>query len=174
MSWTRTLPAVVIACGAAVAVPPAPAQEAPAAGSPGIEAVAFMAGCWEGDLGDGATIRETYTAPRGGAMLGNSQLTAGGETQFFEFSRIAAADGAVTYNPQPMGGPSVSFTLVRWAPGEAVFENPEHDHPQRIVYRLEGEGRLTARVELLDGGRAQRFEMRAVPCAGQAAAASAP
>lgn len=169
MSWTRTLAAIAIAGGAAVAVPPAAAAQPSAAEPPGIEAVAFLSGCWEGDLGEGVTIRETYTEPRGGAILGNSQVTAGGEAQFFEFSRISVEDGAVVYHPHPMGEPSVKFRLVRSGSGEAVFENPDHDFPQRIVYKLEGEGRLTARIELLDGGKSQRFAMRAVPCAGPAA-----
>lgn len=160
---------IALAGGALAAVSLAAVAGEPAADPPGIEVVAFMAGCWEGDLGGGATIRETYTGPRGGVVLGNSQVTAGGEAQFFEFSRISVEDGRVVYHPHPMGEPSVRFGLVHSAPGEVTFENPEHDYPQRIRYLSEGEGRLSAQVEKLDGSKPQRFEMHAVPCAGGSA-----
>jgi hypothetical protein len=40
----------------------------------------------------------------------------------------------------------------------AVFENPRHDSPQRIVYELSAEGHLSASVGHIKGGRPQRFE----------------
>ena len=43
--------------------------------------------------------------------------------------------------------PGTDFKLVKLTSGEAVFENPTHDFPKRIIYRLNGDGSLTARVE---------------------------
>jgi hypothetical protein len=37
-----------------------------------------------------------------------------------------------------------------------VFENPEHDHPQRIRYVKTEEG-MTATISLMDGSRATDF-----------------
>ena len=159
-SWTTTL------CLAGVAVLlalPAPAEES----KPGIESLAFMAGCWEGDLDEGTRIRETYTTPRGGAMLGNSQIIAGDSTPFFELIRITQDADGVHYRPYPGGKESVAFSLVRISPTEAVFENPEHDYPQRIVYDGGVEGELSARVEKIDGTRVQKFSMRATACGGE-------
>ena len=58
----------------------------------------------------------------------------------------------IVYLASPGGrSPSTPFRLVRSTPGpmhEAVFENPDHDFPNRIIYRLsEEEGVLTARIE---------------------------
>ena len=39
---------------------------------------------------------------------------------------------------------------------EAVFENPEHDHPQRIHYVRTDEG-ITATISQMDGSRATEF-----------------
>jgi hypothetical protein len=133
--------------------------------SPGIDRLAFLAGCWQGELDGGTTIRETYTTPDGGMILGNGQIVGGGATRFFEFSRISEEDGGVVYRPYPAGRESVAFPLVTVTATEAVFENPEHDHPQRIVYRAV-DGGLVARVENLDGSRSQELAMRAVPCGG--------
>jgi hypothetical protein len=43
--------------------------------------------------------------------------------------------------------------------GEAVFENPHHDFPQRIVYRREGKA-LIATVSLNDGSNAMSWRYR--------------
>ncbi|MGI9293112.1 MAG: hypothetical protein ACR2PS_03945 [Pseudomonadales bacterium] len=40
----------------------------------------------------------------------------------------------------------------------AVFEYPRHDFPQRIVYELSAEGRLSASIGFAKGGRPRRFE----------------
>jgi hypothetical protein len=42
----------------------------------------------------------------------------------------------------------------------AVFENPRHDFPQRIVYELSAEGHLIASIGFAKGGRPQRFEFK--------------
>lgn len=156
---------VVAVLLAAVPVPAAAAgeQPEPPATAATVDDLAFLAGCWEGDLGGGTAIHETYTAPAGGAILGNSRVIREGGTLFFEFSRIADDGAGVAFRPYPNGEATVSFALVRSGPGEAVFENPDHDHPQRIVYRRLGD-RLTAEVGNLDGSRTERFPMRSVPC----------
>lgn len=166
---SRSIALVALAVAVLSAAVPAPAQAeespvAPAA-TAGLDDLAFFAGCWEGDLGGGTVIRETYTPPRGGMILGNSQVTRDGATLFFEFSRIADDGAGIAFRPFPEGEATVSFALSRSGPSEAVFENPDHDHPQRIAYRREGDG-LTAEVGNLDGSRLQRFPMRAVPCGG--------
>ncbi len=134
-----------------------------------LDGLAFMAGCWEGDLGDGTTIRETYTSPRGGAIFGNSQITAGSATQFYEVSRITADETGIHYRTWPSTHKAeVPFPLVRLSPTEAVFENPGHDFPQRIVYKVPAAGQLVASIEKMDGSGRQELPMKAVPCGGAA------
>lgn len=143
-----------------------------AQGKPTVDDLVFLSGCWEGNLADGTTIRETYTTPRGGLILGNSQVTSGGKTLFFEFNRIAQTDGGVAYQPSPKGKESVAFALTKLAGTAVVFENASHDFPQRIAYTREGD-KLTARIEKLDGQEAQSFPMKAVRC-GKAHRGSGP
>ncbi len=136
------------------------------AARPTLDDLAFLAGCWEGELADGSTIRETYTAPRGGAMLGNSQVAAGGKTLFFEFIQLAQTDTGVAYKPSPNAKDSVAFPVAKLTGTAVVFENAAHDFPQRIAYTLEGD-KLTARIEKLDGQKSQTFPMKAVACGGE-------
>jgi hypothetical protein len=67
------------------------------------------------------------------------------------------------------------FTLLLGNGAELVFENPEHDFPQRVIYRQEPAGRLRARIEGHREGlpRAVDFAMTRVPCDPQAGAPEA-
>lgn len=58
-----------------------------------------------------------------------------------------------------------AFPLVRASATEVVFENLQHDFPQRIIYTRAG-ATLRARVESADGKKAQDFPMTAVACPG--------
>lgn len=101
-------------------------------------------------------------------MLGNSQVTGGGETQFFEFIQLVETDRGIVYRPWLNAKNSVNFVLIESSPTQIVFENPAHDFPQRIVYEYDGKEVLTARIEKLDRSKARSFAMRAVPCGGEA------
>ena len=152
------------------------APSASAAG-PGIEALAWLAGCWsraDADAGSG----EQWTAPAGGTMLGVSRTVRNGRTVEFEFVVIrGTADGALVYQAHPSGQASAEFRLMHAGDGEVVFENPAHDFPQRIGYRLDEDGtRLTAWIEGTRGGTTRRipFPMRRVACDSSAVQGGSP
>jgi hypothetical protein len=128
-----------------------------------LEAVAFMAGCWEGTFGGGrGTIEEHYTSPSSNLMLGTTRYLRDGVTVSYEFTEIVADADGVRLIPHPSGQASVPFQLTRSASNLAVFENPEHDFPQMITYEL-SEGVLTAQIEN-PGGDPRRWSMRPAPC----------
>lgn len=105
----------------------------------------FLVGHWVGNNGS-IEMEEYWIAPKGGIMLGLHRDVAPGEAAFFEFLRIEKRDDALVYVASPRGGGTTEFTLVKIDEGAAVFENLEHDFPQRISYRSDGES-LTARIE---------------------------
>ncbi|AQA00895.1 hypothetical protein BWQ93_14195 [Sphingopyxis sp. QXT-31] len=126
-----------------------------AAASPAakVDDLAWMAGQWSREEG-GRWTEESWTGPRGGAMLGHSRSGAGEKLREFEYLRIAAdADGVPTYYAQPGGRAPVPFRLVRHDGTSATFENPAHDYPQRIVYVRDGDT-LTATISAIDGSQA--------------------
>jgi hypothetical protein len=63
------------------------------------------------------------------------------------------------------GRTGTPFRLTGLSATEAVFENPQHDYPQRIIYRKSG-NRLDARIEGVDKGKARSedFPMEPVSC----------
>ncbi|MBX7105948.1 MAG: hypothetical protein K1X57_17835 [Gemmataceae bacterium] len=121
--------------------------------------LAWLAGPWVGVRG-AASIEERWSPPLGGAMLGVSRTVSRDRMVAFEFLRIVERDGGLVYVAQPNGVPPTEFVLTESGKSRAVFENPRHDSPQRIVYELSAEGRLNASIGFIKGGRPQRFEYK--------------
>jgi len=107
--------------------------------------LAFLAGHWVGESGQ-VEMEEIWTEPKGGVMLGLHRDVAPGEPAFFEFLMIEERDGRMIYVASPRGRGATEFPLSKIEDSFVVFENFEHDYPQRIVYRRDGD-RLTARIE---------------------------
>lgn len=123
--------------------------------------LAFMAGCWRGEVGPGSTMEERYSPPAGGMMLGTSQVVKDGATDFYEFIKIEQRGEDVFMTPLPSGQPKPPFKLVSLKGKKAVFENRENDFPTRIVYHRTGEGTLVARIEGDEPERAQEWVLQA-------------
>jgi len=132
-----------------------------AAMSNDLEGLRFMEGDWRGESGK-ARIEEHWIEAAGGIMLGVSRTIVSGKTVAFEFLRIEAREDGVFYVAQPNGRPGTDFKLTKVSAGEAVFENPQHDHPKIIRYRL-GDGTLVAEVEGAEGNQEFRFRKSNAP-----------
>jgi hypothetical protein len=76
----------------------------------------------------------------------------------FEYLRIVERDGGLVYVAQPGGGSPTEFALTELDNQRAVFVNPRHDYPQRIVYELLDAGALSASIGFAKG-RLQRLEL---------------
>ncbi len=111
-----------------------------------LAALAFIAGSWAGVDGK-VEMEELWMAPKGGTMLGLHRDVVDGRSVSFEFLRIEKTPKGIVYSASPKGGPATNFLLVECVGNRAVFENPQHDFPQRILYWLDAEGFLHARVE---------------------------
>jgi hypothetical protein len=116
-----------------------------------LEETAFLAGSWEGETGQ-ARIEEHWIPSRGGMMLGVSRTVVSGKTVSFEFLRIEKRDEGIFYVAQPGGRPPTEFRLTGHTDASATFENPAHDHPKLIRYRLEADGSLVASIEGEENG----------------------
>ena len=133
---------------------------------PKIEDFAWIAGCWE-RAGNNREMREHWMKPAGGTMLGMNRTVANGKTREYEFLQIRQEEsGEIFYVALPSGQKETRFKLVKHAAREAVFENPEHDFPQRIIYRLEQDGSLFARIEGTMQGqeKGMDFPMKRAAC----------
>jgi Domain of unknown function (DUF6265) len=118
----------------------------------GVEALAWMEGAWSGEK-DGVVMEELWTGPRGGALLGLHRDVKGQRLLSWEFLRIQATDAGTFYYASPRSAPPTAFKLVETGHKRAVFENKEHDFPQRILYWVDARGALHARIEGPQGGK---------------------
>jgi hypothetical protein len=126
--------------------------------------VAWMAGCWR-QASEGRTVDEMWMAPAGGTMVGVSRTVAGSRTVAYEFLRIHEDGGRLTFTAKPSGQNEASFAVLTIGLRDVVFENPTHDFPRRVRYRLENDT-LVGRIEgTLNGKpRSVDYPMRRVDC----------
>lgn len=124
---------------------------------PLIARAAWLAGTWEmGEAGD--LTEETWLAPRGNAMMAVSRTVKGGRLAWFESVVLRETPTGLVYEAHPAGQPGGSFPAVTVTDSLLVFENLEHDFPQRIGYRRAAGGGLEAWIE--GGGRRVEFGYR--------------
>ncbi len=120
--------------------------QAPSGGMP-----VWISGYWL-SCEAGREAAESWIGAGTDMMLGTN-LSAEG----FEFLRIAPNEaGGLSYNSMPNGAsPPTAFAMTSNADQRAVFENPQHDFPKRIIYERDGEV-MSARI---DGGEGSEQAM---------------
>lgn len=105
------------------------------AARPGLD---WLAGHWCG--GDGERrIDEVWLPEAGGVLVGMSRTAKGEKNESFEFMRIVSDGESANFHVQPNGVPPTVFAMAAQGEGWIRFENPEHDFPNRIEYRRDGD-----------------------------------
>jgi Domain of unknown function (DUF6265) len=122
----------------------------------GVNEITCLTGCWESQSGD-RIVEEQWTAPRAGSMLGVGRTVKGNALVEYEFVAIRERDNRLVYIAHPSGQPSAEFTSSSISADSVVFENPQHDFPQRIGYQRTRDG-LDAWIDGTHDGRTQRVE----------------
>ena len=121
-----------------------PGKPAP---SPAITRLAWLAGRWRMEK-SGRVIDEQWMAPAAGVMLGMVRTVRKGKVVEHEFVQIREGPGGdLFYISQPSGQKEAAFQLTSLTDTEAVFENPQHDFPQKIICTLRADGTLLAASE---------------------------
>ncbi|HBK46737.1 MAG TPA: hypothetical protein DDZ67_09960 [Xanthomonadaceae bacterium] len=125
---------------------------------PRLQPLAWMLGSWQRTgLPEGDCGYERWH-PDGSGFAGVGARLKDGRLVFEERLRLEADSDGVFYvadvaeNTHP-----VRFRLVAQAGHRAIFENPEHDFPKRIAYRLDGD---VLEVSTSGNGREVVFRFR--------------
>ena len=120
--------------------------QAPAA-KPTLQDFAWLAGHWRIEQSD-RLIDEQWMAPAGGLMMGMARNVQAGKVREYEFTLLRQEpNGDILYIASPSKQTETAFKLTSLRNGEAVFENPEHDFPKKIVYARQPDGSLLAAIE---------------------------
>lgn len=149
---------VILMGAAAMSLTQAAGPQAP----PALSDLAWLAGSWAGRAGD-LEMEEHWTSPRGGSMLSVHRDVKGGATVSFEFARIEQKPDGLYFLASPGGAPATPFRLEKMEGRRVVFENTEHDFPQRVIYWLHPDGSLGARIEGMQDGKPASMEWRWSP-----------
>lgn len=130
-----------------------------------MESLGWLSGCWAGE-GEEFGTGEQWSALAGGTLFGTARTVKNGRTVGFEFMQLRTlGDGRIAFIAHPAAAPGTEFSLIEGSSQRAVFENLDHDFPQRVIYRREGE-RLLGRIEGVEEGEPKAFDfpMRRVDC----------
>lgn len=122
-----------------------------------IESLSWLAGCWAGEM-KGTFTEECWMEPRGGIMTGMNRSVKNSKAVFFEYLRIEEGPAGLAYIASPLGKPPTVFKLKSCENNTFIFENLDHDFPQRIIYTHTAEDTLKARVEGMVKGKLEYEE----------------
>jgi uncharacterized protein DUF6265 len=160
----------------ATPAPTAPATPAlpvtsPAAAADPLAALAWLHGCWAGNV-NMRNFTEQWTAPAAGMMLGLGHTVMNGKTLSFEFMRIETRpDGKIAYVAKPTDKVEEGFVYEGTRDDRGmtgyVFSNPARDFPSQIIYQRSPRGELYAYVKGKINGadREVIYPFHAVDCA---------
>ena len=122
-----------------------------------VDRLGWLQGCWRATRGT-ATIEEQWMAPLGGSLVGMGRTVRDGKTVEYELVLITDRNGRLAYEAHPSGQPSATFLATMVSEAQVVFENAEHDFPQRVGYRREGANGLHAWIEGQADGKSRRVD----------------
>lgn len=126
----------------------------------------WLIGTWENKTAKGSTY-ETWTKSAQGELLGKSYMLKAADTVVFETIRLVAENGKLLYIPTVKNQNNalpVRFVSVKITPTTLVFENVNHDFPQKITYNQITTDSLVAEISGLKNGtpRSVTFPMKRV------------
>jgi hypothetical protein len=121
-----------------------------------IQRVAWLAGCWSLSGGE-RIVDEQWMAPRVASMQGMSRTVRGDKLVAYEFVILRERGELLDYEVSPSGQARTVFTSTSITDSSVVFENLQHDFPQRVAYRRNGD-QLLAWIEGPRNGQMRRIE----------------
>jgi hypothetical protein len=124
----------------------------------GLSDLGWLPGEWVMARPDGSLVTEMWLRPEQGVMPGLGR-TLKGRSGKVEFMRIEERDGRLTFTAIPDGQATTVFVATSQTADQVVFENLDHDFPQRVIYgRCEED--LCAAIEGQVNGKLKRIEWR--------------
>jgi hypothetical protein len=108
-----------------------------------------LTGLWKMDGKRGA-IYEEWQVSGDNQLTGRSYKINNNDTMVLENVIISLQGNAIFYTPvvrDQNNQQPVPFKLISYNNNKYVFENKEHDYPQRVIYELVSANDLRARIE---------------------------
>ena len=131
-----------------------------------LEKAKWLIGEWQNNSHDG-NLTEVWERKNDSTFFGKSSFVVGIDTASSETINIEQSDNQLFYIPTVKGqnaGKSVKFTLTSSTGSQLIFENKNHDFPQKISYTLISNDSLLAEISGLMEGKfnAIKFPMKRI------------
>ena len=137
----------------------------------GFDRLAFMQGCWEGQMADESIVEEIWTKPSKTVMLGMTRYLDKGREHVsnWEFTFIERTDSTVFFVPTTHREQPDTFWLSMLGSEVAAWSRTGDDFPATIMYRRTADGSNIARLEPPRGSTNTSMELRfrRVKCPGE-------
>ena len=120
-----------------------------------------LVGKWE-DNSQETTFVEQWTANSDESLSGKGYVMSSKDTVFIEYLSIREVNGVLTYFAQVSDhndGQVIPFGLKDKKDKRMVFENPDHDFPQRIIYELSTDSTLYVYIEGVENGNFRKRKL---------------
>ena len=110
----------------------------------------FLKGSWTMNTAKGRIV-ESWKMSKDSGMDGISfSISTAGDSTLLETIKLYESDGSIYYEPSgngPGNDSTVRFKLISAKDGIFVFENKNHDFPQRISYQYQSANNVLAWIE---------------------------
>ena len=110
-----------------------------------IDQLNWFSGYWIAEI-NGTKMEECWLPENNNSMIGLHRDSFKSGKIFYEYLRIEQIGDSIIYFASPKGRKPTKFLLVSIEHHKVIFENPDHDFPQKIIYTLNSDT-LTARIE---------------------------
>ncbi len=125
-----------------------------------LEQLSWILGKWERERKNGSAY-EVWERVDNQSFKGLAFVVNGNDTTIIEILELKHAGNEIFYIPTVPHNPGpVPFKLVKITKTIAVFENREHDFPNRIIYTHQPDGSLLARIEDTAGEKGRNFHFQ--------------
>jgi hypothetical protein len=124
-----------------------------------VKDLAWLSGCWQNSDKSADVTLEQWLSPAGGVMFGIGRTIKNDKLAEYEYTRIWQDDkGDLYFAAKLPKQDEAAFKLISAAGGEFIFENPEHDFPQRVIYKNTGKDTMAGRIEGKNNGKEMAFD----------------
>jgi Domain of unknown function (DUF6265) len=123
----------------------------------GVDQLNWLAGCWAHEGSEPGSI-EMWTTPAAGTLFGVSRTVKNKQAVAHEFMQIRTTRDGIVFIAQPSNQAEASFAAIRTTADEVIFENLQHDFPQRVIYRRVTADSIAARIEGIRDGKSRGID----------------
>lgn len=124
-----------------------------------LASIYWLEGKWIGEV-EGIYMTEEWTKTDDNKLSGRSYFVDKGDTNFFEKLRLEIIDNQITYVADVAENEkAVYFKLIKEKPNQVIFENKEHDFPNRLTYTFQQPNHLHVKLSGKENGERKEMEI---------------